>query len=139
MTDLPELGAAIRAEWAMDPDYLTVNHGSYGATPRCVLAAQREWQDRLERQPTRFMTVELPSLLRAAAERFAAFVGAEGRDLVFTENATQGCNAVLRSLTFAPDDEILMLSHGYGAVIKTVRYIAWRPHDGGRTALPAPG
>ena len=126
MTDLPELGAAIRAEWAMDPDYLTVNHGSYGATPRCVLAAQREWQDRLERQPTRFMTVELPSLLRAAAERFAAFVGAEGRDLVFTENATQGCNAVLRSLTFAPDDEILMLSHGYGAVIKTVRYIASR-------------
>ena len=126
MTDLPELGAVIRLEWALDPDYVTVNHGSYGATPRCVLAAQREWQDQLERQPTRFMTVELPSLLRAAAETFAAFVGAEGRDLVFAENATQACNAVLRSLTFAADDEILVLSHGYGAVIKAVRYIASR-------------
>jgi isopenicillin-N epimerase len=126
MTDLPELGAVIRLEWALDPDYVTVNHGSYGATPRCVLAAQREWQDQLERQPTRFMTVELPSLLRAAAETFAAFVGAEGRDLVFAENATQACNAVLRSLTFAADDEILVLSHGYGAVVKAVRYIASR-------------
>jgi isopenicillin-N epimerase len=126
MTDLPELGAAIRAEWALDPDYVTVNHGSYGATPLVVLAAQREWQDRLERQPTRFMTVELPGLLRAAAERFAGFVGAEGRDLVFVENATQACNAVLRSLTFAADDEILVLSHGYGAVVKAVRYIASR-------------
>jgi len=139
MTDFPELGAAIRPEWTLDPGYVTVNHGSFGATPRCVLAAQRGWQDRMERQPTRFMAVEMTPLLRAAAERFAAFVGAEGRDLVFTENATQACNAVLRSLTFAVDDEILVLSHGYGAVVKTVSYIASR--TGARmtvAALPFP-
>jgi len=32
------LGAAIRDEWDLDPDFLTLNHGSYGATPRVVLA-----------------------------------------------------------------------------------------------------
>src|ERR1017187_9970756 len=29
----PALGAAIRHEWTLDPDFLTVNHGSFGATP----------------------------------------------------------------------------------------------------------
>lgn len=122
----PALGAAIRSEWSLNPDIVTVNHGSYGATPRCVLAAQRTWQDRLERQPTRFMALELPALLRAAAGRLAAFVGAEAQDLVFVENATQACNAVLRSIRFQPGDDILVLSHGYGAVVKTVCYVAER-------------
>ena len=49
-----ELGRAIRGEWGLDPDFLTLNHGSYGATPRAVLAAQDEWRARLEAQPTRF-------------------------------------------------------------------------------------
>ena len=120
------LGAAVRHEWDLDPAYLTVNHGSYGATPRAVLAAQAEWQRRMEAQPTRFMSRELPAALRAAAARLAAFLGTRGEDTVFVENATVGCNAVLRSLSFAPGDEILVLSHGYGAVVKAARYAADR-------------
>jgi hypothetical protein len=27
-------------EWDLDPTFLTVNHGSFGATPRTVLAAR---------------------------------------------------------------------------------------------------
>lgn len=54
------LGAAIRHEWDLDPDFLTLNHGSYGATPRIVLAAQTEWRRRMEAQPTRFFSRELP-------------------------------------------------------------------------------
>jgi isopenicillin-N epimerase len=33
---------------------------------------------------------------------------------------------VLRSLRLAPDDEILVLSHGYGAVRNTIRYVCER-------------
>ncbi len=120
------LGAAIRHEWMLDPDFLTVNHGSYGATPRVVLAAQAEWQARMEAQPTRFMQRELPAALRHAATRLAGFMGADGEDLAFVENATVGCNAVLRSLDLIPGDEIVVLSHGYGAVVKTARYVATR-------------
>ena len=119
-------GEAIRHEWDLDPAFLTVNHGSYGATPRAVLAAQAEWRWRMEAQPTRFMERELPTALRAAATRLAAFLGARGPDTVFVENATVGCNAVLRSLSFAPGDEILVLGHGYGAVVKAARYVAAR-------------
>ena len=122
----PALGAAIRGEWMLDPDFLTVNHGSYGAAPLRVLAAQQQWRDRMERQPTRFMGRELPPALRAAAGTLAAFMGAAARDTVFVENATVGCNAVLRSLRLAPGDEVVVFDHGYGAVMKAVRYVTER-------------
>lgn len=120
---MENLDASVRSEWLLDPDFLTVNHGSFGATPRRVLAAQDEWRRRMEAQPTRFMVRDLPGLLRRTANELAAFVGAAGEDLVFVENATTGCNAVLRSLTLGPGDEVVVLSHGYGAVVKTVRYV----------------
>jgi isopenicillin-N epimerase len=116
----------IRTEWDLDPDFLTVNHGSFGATPRCVIAAQRAWQDQMERQPTRFMSAILPNALRGAASTLAGFLNAESDDLAFVDNATTGCNAVLRSLTLRPDDEILILSHAYGAVRNTVRFVTSR-------------
>ncbi len=115
---------AARAAFCLDPDWLTLNHGSFGATPRAVIAAQQGWRDRLEAQPTRFMTMELPSALRSAASQLAGFLGADAEGLGFIENATAGCNAVLRSLRFTPDEEVVVLSHGYAAVQKAAGHIA---------------
>jgi isopenicillin-N epimerase len=120
------LGRAVRHEWALDETWLTVNHGSFGATPRVVLAAQEEWRRRLEAQPTRFMHEDLPAGLQNAAARLAAFIGAEAKDLAFLDNATTGCNTVLRSLHMAPGDEVLVLGHGYGAVRNAVRFVTER-------------
>jgi isopenicillin-N epimerase len=125
-SNLPALGTAIRHEWPLDWRFLTVNHGSFGATPLVVSAAQDAWRRRLEEQPSRFMRRVLPDALRHAASRLAEFVGAKGEDIAFVENATVGCNAVLRSLRFQPGDEILMLSHVYGAVRNTINYVAER-------------
>jgi isopenicillin-N epimerase len=122
----PLLGTAVRDQWLLDWEKLTVNHGSFGATPRVVLDAQLEWRSRLEAQPTLFMRKVLPDALRSSAEHLGAFVRGRGRDLVFVENATTGCNAVLRSLSLQRDDEILILSHAYGAVRNTVQYVAQR-------------
>lgn len=116
----------MREEWGLAPGYVTVNHGSYGATPKRVLAAQRMWRDRMEAQPSRFFRLELPGALREAAGALAAYLAAAGEDLAFVANATEGCNAVLRSMTLAPGDEIVVLGHVYGAVRNTVRYIAGR-------------
>ncbi len=122
----PALGTAIRHEWALDWSYLTVNHGSFGATPRIVLAAQDEWRRQLEAQPSRFMRQILPDALRNAAMRLANFIGGSGENLAFVENATVGCNAILRSLQLQPGDEIVVLSHVYGAVRNTVRFVTER-------------
>src|SRR5258708_157541 len=122
----PALGNAVRHEWALDWDYLTVNHGSYGATPKVVLAAQDEWRRRMEAQPSRFMRKVLPGALREAAARLASFIGGTAENLAFVENTTVGCNAVLRSLPLQQGDEIIVLSHVYGAVRNTVRYVTER-------------
>jgi isopenicillin-N epimerase len=122
----PLLGRAVRHEWPLDWGWLTVNHGSFGATPRVVLAAQQEWRRQLEAQPTRFMHETLPAGLADAAARLGTFLGAAGRDIALLDNATSGCNTVLRSLRLAPGDEVLVLSHGYGAVRNTVRFVTER-------------
>src|SRR5581483_2607364 len=119
-------GKAVRHEWDLDPDFLTVNHGSYGATPRVVLAEQDRWRKRMEAQPTRFFFLEVPGALREAAGVLARFLGAEADDVVFVPNATTGANAILRSLKLEPGDEILHASHVYNAVRNTISYVAGR-------------
>jgi isopenicillin-N epimerase len=94
--------------------------------PHTVLAAQAAWRERIERNPTRFVWQELAPLMRAAGERVAASFGASADDLVFVDNATTGCNAVLRSLRFSPGDEILLLSLAYPAVKNAARHVAAR-------------
>ncbi len=121
-----QLGHALRSAFLLDPDFVTVNHGSFGATPRAVLAAQDQWRRRMEAQPSRFMRAELPAALRQAAASLANFLGAAAQDLAFVTNATEGCNAVLRSLRLQPGDEILVLGHVYGAVRNTVRFVCDR-------------
>jgi len=131
-------GKQARPEWRLDPDFLTVNHGSFGATPLFVRAEQDRWRERMEAQPTRFMAA-LPFHIRAAADRLGAFLGAKGNDIVFTDNATTGCNAVLRSLALRPGDEILLLGHAYGAVHNTARFVAEQAGATLRTAtVPFP-
>jgi len=103
-----------------------LNHGSFGATPRCVLREQDRWRLRLERQPLRFMIDELKPALRAAADELGTLLGVAGEELAFVENATSGVNAVLRSLHLEAGDEILTTTHVYGAVDKTIQFVCRR-------------
>ena len=125
-TTTPRLGKAVRDEWLLDWRWLHVNHGSFGAAPRAVLEVQQEWRRRMEAEPNGFFFQVLPEALRSAAESLGAFIGADGRDIAFVENATTGCNAVLRSLRLTAGDEVLVLSHGYPAVRNAARHIAER-------------
>ena len=128
LTEAPAaLGVAVRHEWMLDPSFLAVNHGAFGGTPKAVLAAQGAWRARMEAQPSVFMRSILPPALRASAQALASFLGAtDGRDIAFVDNATTGCNAVLRSLQLQPGDEIVLHSQAYGAVANTARYVAER-------------
>jgi isopenicillin-N epimerase len=120
---LMRLGAAVRGEFLVDEGFATANHGAYGATPRPVLAAQDEWRTRMERQPSRFFNGVILPALREAASALGAMLGARGEDIGFVGNATEGVNGVLRSLRFEAGDEIVVLSHVYGAVRNTIRHV----------------
>jgi isopenicillin-N epimerase len=119
-------GLVSRSEWLLDPEVTFLNHGSYGASPRRVIAEQDRWRRRMEWHPTGFMTYELPQALRDVAMRLAAFLGGVGKDFALIENTTVGCNTVLNSLLLSPGDEILLTDHGYPAVHNAAKHRALR-------------
>jgi len=116
----------LRQHWTLDRDVVFMNHGSFGACPSEVLAYQQELRDRLEREPVRFFVRESRALWNASRERLGEFIDADPADLVFVTNATEGANAVLRSLDWQRDDTILVTDHGYAACTNAVSFVAAR-------------
>ncbi|HEY6578580.1 MAG TPA: aminotransferase class V-fold PLP-dependent enzyme [Rhizomicrobium sp.] len=110
----------------LDPEFLHLNHGSYGAVPRAVRLEQDRWRAAIERNPTGFFQDELPGAMRRMARLAAQRLGGRSEDWVFCENATAAVNAVLHSLDLRPGDELLTTSHAYGAVLKAMALVADR-------------
>ena len=123
---MSHFGPHLRDQFLLDPDLRFLNHGSFGATPKSVLEAQTYWRGELERNPVAFIVDRLPTLQRAAAERLGHFLGTSGDCIGFVENATTAVNAVIRSLDLGPGDEIITLSHVYGAVHNALRFVCRR-------------
>jgi len=116
----------LRSEFLLRPDVVFLNHGSFGACPRPVFKEYQRWQLELERQPVEFLGRRFDSLMREARESLAVYVGADANDLVYVTNATTALNAVARSLSLGPGDEVLATDHEYGALDRTWRFVCAR-------------
>lgn len=112
---------AARSDFALDPQLVFLNHGSFGATPVRVLEVQRRLQDEMERNPVEWLGRRADGLLARAREAAAAFVGAATDDLVFFPNPSTAFNMVVRCLPLQPGDEVLSTDHEYGAMQRTWR------------------
>jgi isopenicillin-N epimerase len=102
--------------WALAPDVVHLNHGSYGGCPRAVTEAAAGLRTHLEAAPMRFLVLEWQAALDRARTALAAFVRAPDDQLVFTSNATTGVAIALGSAQLAAGDEILVTDHTYRAV-----------------------
>jgi isopenicillin-N epimerase len=104
-----------RRYWGLAPKTVFLNHGSFGACPKAVLAAQAEFRRQMEAEPVEFLWRRYEEPLDRARNALAKFVGARAKDLVFVPNATTAVNAVVRSLELRPGDELLTTAHDYNA------------------------
>ncbi len=116
------------SHWQLRPDLDFLNHGSFGAAPTIVLEAQRRLQDALERDPIRFLAPEreLEPKLDHVRAVLSELVVAPASDLAFVRNATDGVNAVLRSMSLDEGDEIVITNHGYNACNNAAQFAAAR-------------
>lgn len=115
-----------RSLWTLDPTVDFLNHGSFGATPRPVLAAQARLREEMEREPVLFLARRLPALLDGVRARLAAFLDTDAEGLVFVPNATTGVATVLHALDWTPGDEIVLADAAYFAVKQAARAVADR-------------
>ncbi|MEO8704450.1 MAG: aminotransferase class V-fold PLP-dependent enzyme [Kofleriaceae bacterium] len=116
LTEPPPLRAASPIErWALDPQVVHLNHGSFGGCPRAVLDAAAAWRARLEASPMRFVMLEWQAELDRARDALAAFVRAPASQLAFVPSSTTGVAIALHSLELAAGDEVLVTDHGYRA------------------------
>lgn len=73
-----------------------------------------------------FYVREMDDRLAEARHRLGRFVGCDGDDLAFVDNATVGMNIVAHSVRLSPGDEVLATDHEYGAVLRLWEQVCQR-------------
>ena len=120
------MSSSLSSHWLLDSEVVFLNHGSFGACPKAVLAHQEMLRFRMERQPVRFLFRDIEPLLDQTRGALASFLGCSSDDLALITNATMGVNAVLRSLRFDAGDELLVTDHEYNASRNVLEFVAQR-------------
>lgn len=118
--------SALARRWAIDPAVCYLNHGSYGATPRVVLAAQRGVQDAMEADAVRFFVEDLMPRMDRSREALARVVRCAPECIAPITNATQGVATVFANVDLKPGDEVLVTSHEYPACRNIANFAAKR-------------
>ncbi|MEJ0062933.1 MAG: aminotransferase class V-fold PLP-dependent enzyme [Alphaproteobacteria bacterium] len=110
--------------FSFEPGVTYLNHGATGVTPREVLDTREAVRRAVEESPVPYaLDTQRPAWQKVAAlvaERF----GVAGQEVALIGNVTEGINAILRAQAFAPGDEILTTSTGYGSITMTAEHIA---------------
>ncbi|MGP9538073.1 aminotransferase class V-fold PLP-dependent enzyme [Brachybacterium sp. AOP43-C2-M15] len=130
-------GRAARELWDLDPEFLHLNHGSFGAVPRAVLAVQAQYRRDMETNPVRWFSTlaeHLPGVRSDLADRLAV----RPSDLVMVANASAGASVLYRHLAQRPGPvHVAVTDHGYGAVSMGAERLA-RETAGSCREIPVP-
>lgn len=110
-----------RDQWELRPGVTYLNHGSFGPSPKVVMAARQEWIERLESEPMDFFVRQLEGHLENVRHRLGEVVGTSGDNLLLVDNATFGMNIVANGFPLTAGDEVLATNHEYGAVLRIWR------------------
>ncbi|KAJ7622511.1 pyridoxal phosphate-dependent transferase [Roridomyces roridus] len=121
--DAPPFGHAMLKYFAFDPDYVNLNHGSYGSLPLPVLEACNKLTLRVESNPDLFVRVEQTALITKCRTQIAEFVGAKVNEIVLVRNTSHGINTIMRSFEWNSGDVIVVCSTTYDAMRGLARFL----------------
>jgi isopenicillin-N epimerase len=116
---------ASRTEWSLDSSVRYLNHGSFGAVPRAVLAAQQAIREQMDYNPNLFFRSRLPTMMREARARCAHELGTVEERLAFVPNASQGVIAAAAAVV-RRGTAIVTMASNYGGVVLGLRALAAR-------------
>ncbi|KAE9400171.1 PLP-dependent transferase [Gymnopus androsaceus JB14] len=124
-SDPPPFGHEMRKCFSFDPDYINMNHASYGSLPVAVAEAIKAYYAMAEGKPDLFHRFTQLELIRNVRERLAKFIGAAHKDeVVFVVNASHGLNTVLRNFIFQEGDLICCCNTTYNSISRTAQYLS---------------
>lgn len=124
----PLFGRAFRAKhFDCDPEFISLNHGSYGLTPKSVHAARLVELDAWRQCPERYIRrMAKPRLLEAIATLTPYFnIGMEqalSANFTFVERATLAVAIVLESLDLKAGDTIIKLNTTFEGCADEIGY-----------------
>ena len=105
-------------------DYTNLNHGSFGATPKEIVAKQNEYTLEQEKHPDLWFRQWYYEHIDLSRSVLGDFINADKNDIVLVENASSAINCVLRSNTFKKGDKILVLQTAYNMVLETLLWLS---------------
>jgi selenocysteine lyase/cysteine desulfurase len=120
----PPFGKEMKEKvFLLDKGYTNLNHGSFGAVPREIIVARREFEDECESNPDKWIYGGYQKYIWESRDIMGRYLNADPHDLCFTESASTAINSILRSADFKPGDKVLYLSTAYEMVKNTLRYL----------------
>ncbi|KNZ74473.1 hypothetical protein J132_06822 [Termitomyces sp. J132] len=112
------------ALFGLDPDFLHLNHGSFGALPNVVREAYNAISQEVERNPDLFIRRCLGQRMREVRRRLAAHLKAHEDECVLIPNVTHGINLILRSLPWSSGQDVLIYTSTAFSQIKRNVFVA---------------
>ena len=116
-------GHGCRCLFALDPEYINFNHGSFGTTPKVVLDAQSRYRALAEARPDPWFRATYRKLWNKSRDAIAGFIRADPADVVLLENATTAVNSVVRSISWHEGDSIITFDFAYPMVKNTLAWL----------------
>ena len=112
-----------KKHFLLQDDIAQINHGSFGAVPRVVLAVQQKLQENVEQCPDAWFRYTCNTKIQDALQHLAAYVKCDPRDLVFVENATTGVCTALSSHKLGEGQGVLITNLTYRAIANQARHL----------------
>ncbi|OQR85031.1 isopenicillin N-epimerase [Achlya hypogyna] len=108
--------------FTLDPAIAMLNHGSYGACAKPVLAVRSAYLALQEFEPVKFFSELGPRLVRVL-RILAAYLGVAPAHISLVPNASAGTTMVLRSLPLTASHHVVSFDLGYNAVNKQIEHV----------------